>query len=247
MKLWILSDLHMEFGDFVPPNVDADLLILAGDTNLGFEGVEWAKKAFDLPVLMLLGNHEYYHQTFPRLIRDLKKACQGSNITILENNAITIGDVAFLGCTLWTKFDLAPNSTLAKMLATQGMNDYRTIRVFPEFRRLQPSDTIAAHEESVDWLGKACFQHKDQKKVILTHHAPSWRSVSNRVKHEHLAPAYASHLDGYIEEWGAELWIHGHIHVVNDYIVGKTRVISNPRGYVHAPVAGFDPSLVIEV
>ena len=247
MKLWILSDLHMEFGDFVPPKVDADVVILAGDTNLGLDGVQWAKKTFQMPVVMVLGNHEYYQQTFPRLLRSLRQECHGSQIVILENSAVTLGDVTFLGCTLWTSFDLAPNSTMAQMLAAQGMNDYRSIRVFPDFRRLEPSDTIAAHAESVDWLGKACRQHQARKRVIITHHAPSRQSVAGCVKYEQLAPAYASDLDEFIAQSGAALWVHGHIHVPNDYRIGATRVVSNPRGYLHSPVAGFDPGLVIEV
>ncbi len=31
MNVHILNDLHIEFGDFVPPVVDADVEILAGD------------------------------------------------------------------------------------------------------------------------------------------------------------------------------------------------------------------------
>jgi hypothetical protein len=29
------------------------------------------------------------------------------------------------------------------------------------------------------------------------------------------------------------LWIHGHTHTAFDYTVGNTRVVCNPRGYVH--------------
>ena len=42
MKLHILSDLHVEFGDFVIPDVGADLIILAGDSHVGTRGVRWA-------------------------------------------------------------------------------------------------------------------------------------------------------------------------------------------------------------
>ena len=136
MRVWVLSDLHLEFGAIELPKVDADLVVLAGDTNLGFEGVRWAKSAFSIPVVMVLGNHEYYHQVYPRLIPGLKKECQGTGITILENSAVTIAGVTFLGCTLWTSFATVPNSTMSKILAARGMNDYQSIRFFPGFRQI---------------------------------------------------------------------------------------------------------------
>jgi hypothetical protein len=43
------------------------------------------------------------------------------------------------------------------------------------------------------------------------------------------------------------LWIHGHTHRRVDTVVDGTRVVSNPRGYPHEPVGGYDPELVIEV
>ena len=35
MKLLILSDLHLEFAPFETPKTDADVIILAGDTDIG--------------------------------------------------------------------------------------------------------------------------------------------------------------------------------------------------------------------
>ena len=61
MKLRILSDLHVEFEDFEPPPVDADVVVLAGDIHVRHHGVDWARERFPgVPVLYVLGNHEYY-------------------------------------------------------------------------------------------------------------------------------------------------------------------------------------------
>ena len=38
MKIHVLCDLHVEFGDFVPPDVGADVMILAGDANVKDRG-----------------------------------------------------------------------------------------------------------------------------------------------------------------------------------------------------------------
>jgi hypothetical protein len=43
------------------------------------------------------------------------------------------------------------------------------------------------------------------------------------------------------------LWIFGHTHRAADLNVRGTRVISNPRGYPHEPVPGFDPGYVVEL
>jgi len=29
-----------------------------------------------------------------------------------------------------------------------------------------------------------------------------------------------------------KLWTHGHMHNASDYMIGETRVVCNPRGYV---------------
>ena len=99
----------------------------------------------------------------------------------------------------------------------------------------------------MDWLGKACRLHAGQKNVIITHHAPSLRSVPERPQYAQLAPGYATKLDALVAESGAALWVHGHIHMPSNYHIGHTRVVCNPRGYRHAFVPGFNPALVIEV
>jgi predicted phosphodiesterase len=60
MKVYVLSDLHLEFSDFVPPPNDADLVILAGDIHTKCRGVEWANQTFDREVIYVCGNHEFY-------------------------------------------------------------------------------------------------------------------------------------------------------------------------------------------
>lgn len=44
MKIQIISDLHQEFGISDLNSENADLIILAGDINLGTKGIDWVKK-----------------------------------------------------------------------------------------------------------------------------------------------------------------------------------------------------------
>jgi len=57
--------LHQEFGFSDLDFINVDLIILAGDTNLGTNGIEWVKKNIpSKPVIYLLGNHEYYKGSY---------------------------------------------------------------------------------------------------------------------------------------------------------------------------------------
>jgi predicted phosphodiesterase len=72
MRFHVLSDLHLEFGPFNPPAVEADAVILAGDIHPGRNGLKWALATFpNRPVIYVLGNHECYGQTLPKLTMEL--------------------------------------------------------------------------------------------------------------------------------------------------------------------------------
>src|SRR5262245_51679364 len=64
LRIRIYSDIHLEYATFVPPEEDADVVVLAGDIANGAKGIEWARETFRPPVLYLAGNHEYYEGEF---------------------------------------------------------------------------------------------------------------------------------------------------------------------------------------
>ncbi|MFB2967684.1 metallophosphoesterase [Aerosakkonema sp. BLCC-F183] len=248
MKLHILSDLHIEFESFTPLVNNADVIILAGDIHVGKKGVDWAKHYFPyLPVIYVLGNHEYYGKAFPKHIDDLKKAVEGTNIHILENDSLIINDIKFLGCTLWTDFSLFGDPKIAGYEATQIMTDYRKIRVSPDYRKLRSIDTTIIHNKSLRWLSEELLNNQNNKIVVITHHAPSKRSLPECDRDDILSAAYASNLDKFVEESSISLWIHGHIHCQHDYLLGSTRVICNPRGYPDERNNNFIPDLTIDL
>ena len=250
MKLHILSDLHIEFGGLEPPKTNADVVILAGDIHLGIKGFDWAKDNFrNQKVIYVLGNHEYYRGAIPKLTDKLKKLSLGTNVHILENEALTIEDVRFLGCTLWSDFRLLNNLNIAVIVAHEMMNDYRLVRLSPIYRKIQPSDTAIWHGRSRSWLERELKKGKKEAKktVVITHHAPSVLSVSEHYKNDHLSAAFASEMEKFIEKTEPDLWIHGHLHTSSDYHIGSTRVICNPRGYTDEPNNNFDVDLVVKI
>jgi Icc-related predicted phosphoesterase len=248
MRIHILSDLHLEFAPFKMNDVGAEVVVLAGDVHTGRNGIKWILNSItDRPVIYVLGNHEFYGQKIPKLISEIKEIAQGTNVHILENEKVEIGEVTFLGATLWTDFGLNGDTVLAEVAAQTAMTDFRRIRVTPSYRRFRPADARRFHAQSAEWFAQEVASRRDRKLVVVTHHAPSPQSIPLTFRNDPLNPAFASNLERFIAESRAALWVHGHIHYRADFIVGETRVIANPRGYPTEPHTGFDPGFVVEV
>lgn len=247
MRIHLLSDLHNEFDTYIPSVVDADIVILAGDIDVKGRGVQWAKQAFQIPVLYVLGNHEYYRGHMPRTLEKMRSSCLASHVQVLERDAVVIGGTRFLGATMWTDFSATSNKPLASITAQNLMNDYRQIRAGENFRRIKPGDLAAEALNTRGWLLNKLAEPFSGPTVMITHHAPLLRSLAE-------SPHASSHLDAaYANEWidlmgdeRAALWVHGHSHTAVDYHEAGTRVVCNPRGYPNENT-GFDPNLIIHL
>lgn len=248
MRLHLLSDLHLEFGAVQIPHTDANVIILAGDIHLGREGRRWARGKFsNRPVIYVLGNHEFYRHSLPELTETLRRETEGSNIHLLENKCVEIGGYRFLGCSLWTSFDVGPKTEAAMRTAEETMSDYHIIQNSVENRILRARDTVRIHRESVLWLRDELSKGDITRTIVVTHHAPSLRSEAPDLATNPLSAAFTSNLDSLIEPSGIPLWVHGHTHYNVDYKIGSTRILSNQCGYPDQLCKGFDPGLVIEV
>lgn len=248
MRIQILSDLHNEFGKFEFNFSEIDLLILAGDIDIGLSGFYWISEIVkEIPVIYVLGNHEYYKNSYPKLLHKLQDLSLNSNIHVLENKSIEIGGVTFHGTTLWTNFELFGNPKTTGYECQQRMNDYKLIRLDPTYSKLRTIDTHVIHYKSLMWLKDSLTKSNTKKNVVITHHAPSINSISAKFKEDVLSAAFASNLEDYIMETQPDFWIHGHVHEPYDYNIGKTRVICNPKGYPDEPYNGYNSKLTIEI
>ncbi|WP_158900123.1 metallophosphoesterase [Burkholderia sp. L27(2015)] len=255
MKILIWSDLHNEFEPFTP-DVEilsqVDVVVLAGDIGLKDRGVLWAKTwAVDIPktpVLVVAGNHEFYTGHFDTVIGKMREAATDSNIHILENDELVFDGVRFLGCSLWTDFKLlgASSAGTAVIESIRGsMTDYKKIRTGGNYRKLHPADTMRRHEISRSWLKGKLAEPFAGPTAVITHHAPSARSIPEEFAGDYASAAYASDLESLMGEH-APLWVHGHVHESFDYQLNGTRVVCNPRGYAPKYLnENFKPTLIV--
>jgi Icc-related predicted phosphoesterase len=245
----ILSDLHVEFGNFVPPVVGADVIVLAGDVHVKNRGLQWIfDQKFESPVLYVLGNHEFYREKFPGLIDKLKIEAEDTNVHVLENDSAEIDGYRFFGCTLWSDMELLDDQHGSSIAAADTMNDYRLIRLSKTYRRLSPNDTKAWHAKSVRKLREFLEKGDPARTIVVTHNAPSIQSIAGLYRADPVSAAFASNMDNFIMRHQPRLWIHGHTHESFDYKIGKTRVVCNPRGYASIEEnKGFRPDYTLEI
>lgn len=248
MRILILSDLHLEFQNFDPPKVDAEVVVLAGDIGLRVDGIVWAAEAFpDVPVVYVAGNHEFYDGgVVNAIIADMRLTARRFGVHFLDHDELVIDGVRFLGATLWTDFALhgADRAGEAMYWTRQYMADFKGA-----IARFTPLRSLALHEAAVEWLGKKLAEPFDGKTVVVTHHAPSGGSLHPRYAREYASAGFVSDLSQLMGP--AALWIHGHCHDSFDYEINGTRIACNPRGYRLSngknENAGFNPGFVVEI
>jgi hypothetical protein len=162
MRLLILSDLHHELWRQDAPQVDPsisrpDAVILAGDINTGAKAVEWATEVFaGLPVLYVHGNHEAYGGKLEEVQEEIAAACAiAENVHFLNSDEYQLGNVRFLGATIWTDFRLFGDDDRPNAMreAEAVMVDYKRIRLAQKgYRKLRASDTAMLHSMHKSWL-----------------------------------------------------------------------------------------------
>ena len=276
MRINIASDIHLEFGPIEIKNTQAaDVLILSGDICVAVavahkddldtksrnthDFFEMCSKEYK-NVIYIVGNHEHYNGDFSQTIPHLKRSFGYlDNLHILDKETVTIDDVTFIGGTLWTDMNKEDAST---MISISGMmNDFIKVangkldnnsnKPFYRINRLKPDDVVVDHKAMLEYIRIIIEGKYDQKFVVVGHHAPSKLSTNPRYKDEYLMNgAYSSDLSEFILDYPQiKMWTHGHTHDTFDYLVGSTRVVCNPRGYVNYEQRAddFDPNIIFEV
>jgi predicted phosphodiesterase len=224
-------------------------------------------------VIYVLGNHEHYNGDFAKTETHLKDVLGYlKNVYVLEKEIKTIDGVTFIGGTLWTDMNNGDTLTLYHMKTM--MNDFRIIdnstrmvtfkayeqingvdnREKPIFKervaRFSPEDAFEDHVKMKGYIQQIVEGKFDQKFVVVGHHAPSLKSIHERYADDTVMNGgYSSDLDEFITDHPQiKLWTHGHTHHPFDYVIGETRVVCNPRGYInYEPEASNFKLMTVEI
>jgi hypothetical protein len=171
----------------------------------------------------------------------------------LTNSYVTIGNVLFVGGTLWPKVD--------DLSSDQKCQFKKCTKDFERIKNLGIRGMAREHRACLDAIKEACqvAQAKnkvvasrahsttnrahDLKVVVVSHFAPSFKSIHPKygdvgiLKNRY----YANDLDDFIDNVVPfnTIWVHGHTHTSFDYNLEfkskRVRVICNPRGYDDYP------------
>ncbi len=249
MRIQVASDLHLEFEKnlkFRMNPANRDVLVLAGDVHLDDAAERFISRELRYsPVVYIAGNHEFYHGNKPEVMERLKDmAARYEDLYFLDGESVVIGDVTFVGGTLWTNFN--GNDFHAKEACARGMNDYYIIGNGD--RPWTPDDAYAEHVSTLAKFDAALKARYTDKVVVASHMAPHLRSLDGRYERATTNPSYASDLSSFIDQHQPNLWCHGHVHCSKDYFLGETNVVCNPRGYVGYEVnSAFEDDLIVEI
>jgi hypothetical protein len=196
-------------------------------------------------VIMIMGNHEHYHGDFAKSYDTIKKMLKKQhlhNVYLLEKEVKEIDGWTFIGGTLWTDFNGADLQTMQH--AAWGMNDYHGIKNSASGHasgiwKLIPEHTLKDHYHMRDYIRTVLANRRaqgktDRRVVVVGHHSPSRLSTHPRYQHDILMNGcFSSSLDQIVlDNPEIVLWTHGHTHEDFDYMIGSTRIVCNPRGYV---------------
>jgi len=241
-----MSDLHLErmvddgykFVKTLQPVPDS-VLVLAGDIWSGTPSTQKATTArlselcgMWSDIVYVAGNHEFYGTGIEAQLFFKELQSKYPSFVYLDGSEPrTVRSQRFIGDTMW----------------------------FPKLSRCAKYESHFSDFKRIENLADWCYDHNARFRklletellssdVVLTHHLPSYGSISTRFMGSAQNIFYISNMEDIIVSKQPKLWVHGHTHDQFDYKLGETRIVANPRGYeFEFSQKNWDPAKVIEV
>jgi len=236
MKIQYASDLHLEFPEnkgFLKRNPllpGGDILLLAGDIvpfalmDNHADFFSYISDTFKI-TYWIPGNHEYYYSDISDRAGSFNEKIK-ENLFLVNNVSVVRDDVKFIFSTLWTNISQANQFEIR-----QRLSDFHTIKY--NYKGLTPDHYNQLHEQCRSFLDEEISKAGTGKKVIVTHHVPTFMNYPEKHKGDSLNEAFAVEMYNDILRSQADYWIFGHHHTnTADFVIGSTTLATNQLGYV---------------
>ena len=126
-------------------------------------------------------------------------------------------------------------------MAARGLNDFRWGHVEDEFddrglkqRLVRPDDYKKWFEITFKKIQEIVESNPDKDIIVMTHHCPTPKCISERYVKDNLNASYVSDLEDFIfKHPNIKVWCCGHVHSQTIMKIGENGqwLICNPRGY----------------
>lgn len=240
-QLRIMSDLHLEFHrdqgasfiESINPLTPDEILILAGDIH-SHKGINNALVQFGAKwkhTIYVPGNHEYYG-TEPHSL--VQKLAAPANVYPLLGKSVLIGDVEFLGCTLWFK-DRPDNHKY-----TYSMADFHHIK------NLDPW-VYRENKQHTEFLVNSLNTPNEHKRVVITHHMPTQEAVDPQYYGSQLNRFFLCPIADDPTLTLPDVWVFGHTHSPCRFVRQSCTFVCNPLGYPGERKPVFQEECIINV
>lgn len=232
-RIYAISDIHSEFYKSAREVFDsiqwcaATHLVLAGDIgvvstklNIYTDFLILCKKQYK-NVVLIPGNHEYYHCHGDRtsVEQKLRNMCELVGVHYIHEKNIVVDGIRFIGHTLWS---------LIEKEACSQISDF-SHRVFDSQHAY-----VAAYIDGYRFIEKEIMNSLElpEPTVVVTHHLPSRRMIHPKFKHHTLLnSAFASDVTNTMHLGKVKYWFCGHTHEYCEMMAMDTKIIANPLGY----------------
>ena len=204
LRIAAVGDIHVGEQDagkwvdfFRQVSEEADVLLLCGDlTDTGRESeaevLAGELRACSIPVLAVLGNHDYDHDQ----VKKIRKVFAPTNLQLLDGDFTVIGDVGFAGV---KGYGGGFDRYMLGMFGEKLNKDF-----------VQEAVTEALKLDAA--LSQLDSQHTDMKKIVLLHYSPIQATVEGEPDAIHPFLG-CSRLEEPLNRRNVVATFHGHAHV----------------------------------
>lgn len=241
---------------------DPNILGMSNKSNLYHAFFQKCSEQFKHVIYIAGNHEHYhgdYAKSIPRIRENLAYL---KNLHFLDKEFVTFDDVTFIGGTLWTDMNKEDPSTLYGIksymndyriiensnevvnfktpvygIKEDGSTDYTEV-LHHQFRtrpaKFSPEDSVCDHKAMLKFIDETIAGMQNEKFVVVGHHSPSKLSTKPQYEKDVMVNgAYSSDLSDFIlDRPQIKAWTHGHTHHKFDYMIGSTRIVCNPRGYI---------------